>query len=172
MAEARVGAPPAAGAGGPIEVPGAGGWRGNADVWAEAVTGLGLLVVILWLVAGAWHVYDAALRPYAYARTAGEQPPERPPHVRADDPAAVRRLQQVTNLLGEANTYREAGKYEWAEVTLRRALEVDPTSREALETQARWGLEFAATPPPQTAPGPDPAGPGGYAAESDPSRGE
>jgi hypothetical protein len=51
--------------------------------------------------------------------------------VRADDPAAVRRLQLTTNLLGEAGTYLAAEQYAWARATLERVLELDPANAEA-----------------------------------------
>jgi hypothetical protein len=164
MAVAQVGPPAGADVSGLTRDPVASPSRASTAAWLEAFAGLCLVAVLLWLAGGVWQVYDTAMRPHA--RTAGELPPRDPPHVRADDPAAVRRLQQVTNLLGEAGAYREAGEDAWAEATLRRALEADPANREALEMRARWAPAPAPTPGPIAAE-PGPTGPPEHAPESD-----
>lgn len=54
-------------------------------------------------------------------------------------------MQQVVNALGEANTYRQAKRHDWADAALQRALELDPDNAEARATLVRWQLEPAPT---------------------------
>jgi len=113
---------------------------------AETVAGLCVAVAVLWIAARVWAWYDADVRPYAAAaRAARIGPlPRRPRTVRADDATAVRRLQETTNLLGEAGTYLEAGRLTWARTTLQRVLAVDPGNADALVLLARVDAAEAA----------------------------
>jgi tetratricopeptide (TPR) repeat protein len=109
--------------------------------YSEAVTGLIVFAVLVWAGATGWHFYEGSLRPFV--RSPDIARPHRVATARASDPAAVRRLQQVVNLLGEASTYREAKRQDWADATLRRALELDPNNEEARQLLARWAVEPA-----------------------------
>ena len=103
------------------------------------MAGLCVAATVLWIAAWAWAWYDADVRPYVAAERAAQigPLPRRPRAVRADDSAAVRRLQETTNLLGEAGTYLEAGRLAWARATLQRVLAVDPGDADALALLAR-----------------------------------
>ena len=121
---------------------------------AETVVGLCVAATVLLLAAWAWSWYDADVRPHLAAEVAAEVGPlpRRPRTVRVDDRAAVRRLQQTTNLLGEAGTYLEAGRLEWARGTLQRVLAIDPGNADALVLLARVDAAQAATSPDAPAP--------------------
>jgi hypothetical protein len=113
------------------------GWRGGWGAMpglarpdlAEAVAGLCVAGAVLWGAFGAWGWYEEAVRPRL--RPEAQLTPPRTHAVRADDAAAVRRVQRTTNLLGEAGTYLAARRYEWARATLGRVLELDPANAEA-----------------------------------------
>ena len=113
------------------------GWRGGWGAvpglarpdLAEAVAGLCVAGAVLWGAFGAWGWYEEAVRPRL--RPEAQLTPPRTRAVRADDAAAVRRVQRTTNLLGEAGTYLAAGRYEWARASLGRVLELDPANAEA-----------------------------------------
>jgi predicted Zn-dependent protease len=106
--------------------------------WLE--TGLGLLVVLLFagLSLQVWRFYEAQLRPYA--RTVKDAAPVTRA-VRLDDRQAVRRWQTVLELLGEASTYLEAKRWDWARATLQRVLELDPGNPDALAMLHRMEIE-------------------------------
>jgi hypothetical protein len=106
---------------------------------AETVAGLCVAATVLWIAAWTWAWYDADVRPYVAAERAAQigPHPRRPRTVRADDSAAVRRLQETTNLLGEAGTYFEAGRLAWARTVLQRVLAADPGNADALALLAR-----------------------------------
>lgn len=97
-------------------------------------------VVALSLVHG-WRLYEVMLAPAAQTVT---PPSLAPPGVRADDRAARERYQAVMNGLGEAAAYRAASRQDWADATLKRVLELDPTNPAALQLKSLWALE----PPP------------------------
>ena len=122
---------------------------------AETVVGLCVAATVLLLAAWAWWWYEADLRPHLAAAVVAEAGPLplRPRSVRVDDRAAVRRLQQTTNLLGEAGTYLEAGRLEWARGTLQRVLAIDPGNADALVLLARVDAAQA-SPPPDAPPAP------------------
>jgi Tfp pilus assembly protein PilF len=113
------------------------------------VAGLCLVAVVCWLVLTAWQTYDTALRPYA--RTVTNLPPSRPPSVRGDDPAEVRRWREVLHRLGEATVYRAAKRQDWADAALGRVLELDPQNADARALQVLWALEPAPTMTPDEA---------------------
>ena len=96
---------------------------------AEAVAGLCVAGAVLWGAFGAWGWYEEAVRPRL--RPEAQLTPPRTRAVRADDAAAVRRVQRTTNSLGEAGTYLAAERYDWARATLGRVLELDPANAEA-----------------------------------------
>jgi hypothetical protein len=105
---------------------------------AETVAGLCVTVAVFLLAAWVWSWYETDVRPYAAASAAAATDPlPRLRTVRADDRAGVRRLQETTNLLGEAGTYLEAGRLVWARTTLERVLALDPGNADALALLAR-----------------------------------
>lgn len=113
----------------------------------ERVVGLCLLIGMAWGAVLAWTAYDRLVFPHR--RTITTLPSRRPPGVRADDPAEVRRWQEVLDSLGAAATYREAKRQDWADAALQRALELDPENADARAMQARWRIEPAPTMTPE-----------------------
>lgn len=102
-----------------------------------------LLATVLSAFFWAWQVYDREILPYVtpspLAHTAASET------IRLDDPAAVRRYQSVLDHLGQAATYRQAKRQDWADAALERALALDPKNGEALALKARWQVEPAPT---------------------------
>lgn len=107
-----------------------------------------LLVAIFGPYLWAWQVYDRDILPHVPPRVAR---PNTPTAIRLDDPAAVRRHQRVSEYLGQAATYREAKRQDWANEALERAIAIDPTNSEALALKVRWQIEPAPTFTPEEA---------------------
>jgi hypothetical protein len=70
-------------------------------------------------------------------------PAAQPQGVRRDDREALARHQLVKELLGEAVTFREAMRQEWADHSLARALELIADDPEALAMRTQWDVEPA-----------------------------
>lgn len=104
--------------------------------WCCAATVCGALV---WSVLWARAVYQTHLLPGV--PVIKRLPPARPPAVRADDPAEVRRWQAVLRKLGEAGSYKEARRWDWARAALRHVQELDPGNPEAAAMLAQMALE-------------------------------
>ena len=91
----------------------------------------------------ALRAYQAAILPTLVQPSV----PAAPRGVPAADRAAVERFQLTNDLLGEAIAYRNAKRQDWADATLARALELDPSDPMALQLLAQWAAE---PPPPLT----------------------
>jgi hypothetical protein len=93
---------------------------------------------VAWGGLQALHVYQEEILPH---RRQPATPAPRPRGVRADDPAAVRRFQRVVDALGEATTYANAGRHDWARSTVEEILTLDPGNADALKLRDRIDRE-------------------------------
>lgn len=112
-------------------------WRGvsvSSPFAAELVTAAVLVSLCALGGFSFWRLYETHVLPHVpHVST-----PAPPVSVLLDDRDAVKRLQRVKLLLGEANAYRVAYRSDWAEAALSAALVLDPTNEEALAVRAAW----------------------------------
>jgi hypothetical protein len=103
----------------------------------EIVIAFLLLLIVTAVGSRAWRTYDEDIRPHARQVAV----PGPAPSIRGDDPKAVQRFQRITDLLGEAQTYRNAKRQDWADETLARAAALDPADERPASFRARWESE-------------------------------
>lgn len=92
-----------------------------------------------------WRYYEGAILPHVEAPAV----PAPPPATRMDDRQAVKRFQRVREFIGEAVTYHNAHRQDWADASLAEALRLDPENVTALALRARWAAEPARPQPPE-----------------------
>ena len=110
---------------------------------AEWVCALALIGAVTAAGGAALRTYQSVILPTLVHPSV----PAAPRGVPAADRAAVERFQLANDLLGEAIAYRNGKRQEWADATLARVLELDPSHPTALLLFAQWAAE---PPPPLT----------------------
>ena len=112
----------------------------STGVVALLVEGAFALAVLCALAAGSVRAaqwYLTHLQPYVVAVPA----PPAPRGVRTDDPVERHRWQEVLDGLGEASTYLNAKRPDWARTVVERVLKLDPQNQDALALLRRIEAE-------------------------------